>query len=217
MNIKKQIVLGERFGRLVVLEEVPPIRTKKQFNRAVKCKCDCGNVIDVMFDRLRLKRSCGCLHIDKAREQGMKKATHRQTGNSLYRRWQDMKRRCREVPTKRIIKGYKHYGEKGIRVCPEWANSYEAFHKWAIENGYKHGLLIDRIDNNKGYSPDNCRWVTIKESNRNTSKNIMVGGLCLQDYCELNNLPYKTIYARYKNYGYTLEEAINKPLRTIAK
>jgi hypothetical protein len=213
MNIKRHIVIGERFGRLVVLSEIPPIKTKKQFNRAVKCKCDCGKEVDVLFDRLRRKRSCGCLHIDTARETQKKNCqTHGQTKSSIYGRWQDMKRRCRVTPTKRKLKSYEHYGAKGIRVCEEWVNNFESFYTWAINNGYREDLFIDRIDNDKGYSPKNCRWVTRAQQNRNTSRNIMIGGVCLLDYCANNNLPYQTILARVR-YGHSIEEALNKPIR----
>lgn len=64
-------------------------------------------------------------------------------------------------------KKYHLYGGRGITVCEEWKNSFPAFHEWAIANGYSDELSIDRIDNDKGYSPDNCRWATITEQNRN--------------------------------------------------
>lgn len=77
-----------------------------------------------------------------------------------------MKRRC-NYPTN---KSYKYYGARGIKLCPEWENDYSAFKKRALENGYKEGLTIDRKDNDKGYSPDNCRWVTRADNNRNKRK-----------------------------------------------
>ena len=62
---------------------------------------------------------------------------------------------------------FNHYGGRGITVCDEWRNNFEAFYKWALSNGYRDNLTIDRKDNDKGYSPDNCKWSTMKEQNQN--------------------------------------------------
>lgn len=81
----------------------------------------------------------------------------------LYHRWIDIKRRC--LDNRRAM--YKYYGAKGITICDEWKNDFMIFYTWSIDNGYKENLQIDRIDNNKGYSPDNCRWVTSSENCQN--------------------------------------------------
>lgn len=83
-------------------------------------------------------------------------------GTKLYRVWDSMKQRC--INPKH--KAFKYYGGKGIIVCTEWLE-YTFFRDWALNNGYKENMFIDRIDNNVGYEPNNCRWVTVKESNRN--------------------------------------------------
>lgn len=62
---------------------------------------------------------------------------------------------------------YKYYGGRGITICDEWRENFQAFHDWAMANGYRDDLTIDRIDNDKGYSPDNCRWITMEEQNKN--------------------------------------------------
>ena len=139
------------------------------------------------------------------------RATHRLTKHPLYRRWQDIKRRCRENPVKER-RGYQHYGGKGIRICKEWESDFIAFYSWAIGNGFSKELCIDRIDSDKDYSPDNCRWVTVAINNRNTSKNIFVKGVCLKDYCELNGLRYKTVWARIKDYQWSVKDAISIPI-----
>lgn len=84
----------------------------------------------------------------------------------LKRIWYQMKYRCYNKNSK----SYKTYGEKGIKVCNEWLNSFESFYKWAINNGYQNNLTIDRIKNSKGYSPDNCRWVTKSFNSAHTSR-----------------------------------------------
>lgn len=85
---------------------------------------------------------------------------------SLYNRWRCMKKRCYNQNTSE----YERYGGRGITVCEEWINSSDAFIEWALSHGYKEELQIDRIDNNKGYSPDNCRWVTPKVNMNNRRK-----------------------------------------------
>ena len=85
--------------------------------------------------------------------------------NLLYKVLNTMKYRCyNEKSTK-----YKYYGEKGITICDEWLNDFKSFEQWAISNGYKKGLSIDRINPNGNYEPNNCRWATIIEQNKNRS------------------------------------------------
>jgi hypothetical protein len=94
------------------------------------------------------------------------KRKHGGTGTRLYNIWCGMKDRCynpNAIP-------YSRYGGKGITICDEWVNDYDTFREWALTHGYKDTLTIDRINNNLGYSPVNCRWITKAEQNRNTSR-----------------------------------------------
>lgn len=79
-----------------------------------------------------------------------------------------MKQRCQDVNAI----NYRYYGGKGVSVCEEWRDNLQAFYEWSISNGYAEHLTLDRIDNDKGYSPDNCRWVTMKEQQNNRSNNV---------------------------------------------
>ena len=91
----------------------------------------------------------------------MSKSTH-----PLYIKHRNMVRRCHN----KADKSYQDYGERGIEVCKEWLEDYQAFMDWSLENGWKPGLEIDRIDNDKGYSPDNCQYITAAENRRNRKK-----------------------------------------------
>lgn len=154
---------GKRYGRLVALKRV---ENDKRGNARWLCQCDCGKQKVIAHSGLQKghTRSCGCLHDEKASERMTALATtHGLTGHPLQRVFHSMHQRC-ENPNDR---GYKNYGGRGIYVCKEW-NDMKAFYDWSVENGYDHGLQIDRIDNDGPYAPWNCRWVTAKENAQNT-------------------------------------------------
>ena len=121
---------------------------------------------------------------------------HGMCGTRIYRIWKGMKSRCHNPNDTTYYK----YGAKGIKVNYFWRKSFKMFHQWAIENKYKDTLIIDRKDNNKGYYPSNCRWVTTAESARNTSQNywITIDGKtkCAADWAKENRIKYGVVRAR---------------------
>ena len=128
----------------------------------------------------------------------------------LYNIWQHMKKRCYST----TAKNYQHYGGRGISVCDEWKNNYTAFYEWAMAHGYSDELSIDRIDNSKGYSPDNCRWADMKtqQNNRSYNKAITYNGKTqnAKQWAEELGINYKTLWNRLFNYKWDVEKALSK-------
>ena len=150
---------GRKFGRLSVL-------AKSERPCYFVCKCDCGKIKEVRRDHLLTgkTKSCGCWKKDH-HPWIYKGKPGRKRLNRIY---SNMIFRCYDSRSD----GYGRYGARGITVCDEWRESFNNFAEWSYANGYAENLTIDRIDNDKGYSPSNCRWITSSEQNNNKRTNV---------------------------------------------
>ena len=175
------------------------------------CRCDCGNETTVFSGYLRNgdTKSCGCLSKDKLRERRFKHGESRKT--RLYNIWIHIKHRTSGKANEKRTK--KWYTDKNIKMCEEWSD-FRNFRDWANANGYDDSLTIDRIDGNKGYSPENCRWVDWKTQTRNKSNNINITRngetKCLKDWCTELGLKYRSIFQRIAR-GWDKEKALTTP------
>lgn len=190
---------GRQFGRLTAVERLSPHGKNKAFMWA--CKCECGGTAIVRGTDLvnGHTMSCGCYRkMQRAIPNGQLR---------LHRIWANMKQRC----TNPKSKDYRYYGARGIAVCEEWQD-FETFFYWAMNNGYKDGLTIERKDNNRGYEPQNCEWIPANRQQRNTgrTKRYTLCGkeFTLAELCRIFGTPRSTVEARLKK-GIPLYRALN--------
>lgn len=195
---------GRRFGRLVVLERAQ----NRGHHTCWLCQCDCGNKKTVYGTALGagLTKSCGCFNVEKMLSRTV---THGMTRSRLYREYSSMKRRC----TNPNVRDYCRYGGRGISVCSEWLNSFEAFRDWAISAGYQEDLSLDRVDVNGNYCPENCRWITMdaQANNKRTSRFITYNGktLTVAQWSKATGIKKETLYGRL-NRGWPAEKILTK-------
>ena len=206
MKANSKNIIGNRYGYWTVLSYSHSLGNGRTY---YNCKCDCGTTKPVL--RLSLVNgsslSCGCYHRQTA-------TTHGGTHEKLYHVWRNMRDRC----TREKHRSYALYGGRGITVCDEWNNKqsgYSAFRQWSCENGYKEGLTIDRIENDKEYSPTNCRWATRKQQANNTHNNrvITYNGLTktLSEWGTFTGLGWARIQQRLDD-DWSIESALFTPI-----
>lgn len=195
---------GKRFGRLVVVR-----RNGTWMNRHIlwECKCDCGNITTVNVNNLRngTIKGCGCLRSEKLKTRNTK---HGMTSSKEYSVWCGMKSRCYNASSQY----YNNYGGRGITVCISWIHSFEKF----FEDMGKcpSGFTLERINNDLGYSPENCKWASRKDQsiNKRNVKLYTYNGetRCLKDWAENLGICKSTLQDRLKN-GWSNEEAFSTP------
>lgn len=161
-NPRIKNLLGQRFGRLVVVEFLGVRPVGKTGSLAWwRCDCDCGNSHEFRSSHLTMGqvKSCGCI---TPRKHGMSAYGDYEKTHPSYTRWQNIIQRCENQNNPR----FADYGGRGIKICDRWRKSFEAF-----INDMGHcpapGMSIDRIDNNGHYEPGNCKWSTPKEQQLN--------------------------------------------------
>lgn len=179
---------GQRFGYLTVLSYD---HTDQHRTTQWRCLCDCGNEVVVSGSNLRKgsTKSCGCLRRENT-------TTHGMSNGLLYNVWRDMKNRCNNPN----LPEYDRYGGRGIFVCDEWAHDFKSFYDWSLNNGYDEGLSIDRIDNDDGYYPENCRWVDriAQGNNKRNNRNVTYANTThtIAEWTRILNVDYDAL--RYR-------------------
>lgn len=165
-SLEVDYLIGQRFGRLLAVENT---RKKKRTQVIIKCKCDCGNIIETYHNHLKNgnTKSCGCLQKEAIRDIAFIHGHARPKKKTpTYITWKAMRNRC-YYPK---IHNYNSYGGRGIIVCERWKNSFENFLEDMGER--PEGTTLDRINPNGNYEPSNCRWATNEEQSKNKRKNM---------------------------------------------
>jgi hypothetical protein len=206
--MKRIDLTGKVYGRLTV----------KEYDKSKKerlfwiCQCECGKIVSISGEHLRrgLTHSCGCFRKELSSMRLKKTQTkHGLSRTTLYRKFTGMKRRCYSVKDKH----YVDYGGRGIKIYDEWLKDFQKFYDWSISNGYKPGLSIDRIDNNDGYYPWNCRYVDIKkqQNNKRNNKIIIFKGeaMCVNDWSRKTKIPSNVISSRLRM-GWSVKDALTR-------
>lgn len=209
---------NQKFNNLLVLELYSTDKST-----IWKCQCDCGNITYVAGGHLKdgHTKSCGCLKGEIRNGhffQGLSgeknpSYKHGLTHTKLYETWSNMKTRCYNQKGRR----YKDYGGRKIKVCEEWKNDFISFYNWAIANGYKENLTLDRINVNGNYEPSNCRWVDWKKQQNNRRNNFIIEynktKHTLQEWSEILPINISSSILRYRILsGWSIEEAFSTPV-----
>lgn len=204
MGKRIEILPGEKFSRLTIISEAE----KRSGMRYFHCRCDCGKEGIFRFTALRVGKvkSCGCL---RDQQNATASLSHGLSKTSLYTSWHCMKQRCLNEK----CKAYNHYGGRGITIYEPWLQ-FESFKIWALANGYKEGLTIERIEVNGNYEPNNCKWITQTEQCRNRRNNVIIEfnglKLCVTDWAIKIGISNSAMQKRLAKWP--LEKALTEPI-----
>lgn len=203
---KSKDLTNLKYGMLTVLRKAD---IKDKYNHILwLCECECGNITTATTSALNSNntRSCGCLHEKVV-------ATHKSSNTRLYNIHRNIIQRCNNSNNK----DYIHYGNRGIKVCDEWLNSFETFKIWALNNNYNETLTIERIDVNEDYCPKNCKWIPLKEQRENqrprfNKKLNLRPNKPIKQLAKEVGINVGTIRSRIR-YGWSLEKALQTPVK----
>lgn len=194
-------LVGNRFGKLTVVESCGKGNGNHFYS---KVECDCGVRYLVRDTELIYGRRKSCKKCSKPR------TTHGKTNTKLFNIWQSMKQRCYD----KNHSSYYCYGGRGVRIHEEWKDDFQMFYDWAIENGYKEGLTIDRINVNGDYEPLNCRWATAEEQANNKRNNhfieYMGQSYTIAELSRIYGIKYSCLFSRIDK-GWDIEKALHLP------
>lgn len=185
---------GKKFGALTVVS----IYGSKDGEVIWNCMCECGNMTIASTGKLNFGSiiSCGCVKRNRIIERSK---THGLSNTRLYEIWCGMKKRCYNKSSE----SYDDYGGRGIDICEEWKQDFKKFYDWAMSHGYKENLSIERKNNDKGYSPENCRWATSREQSLNKRNTIYYSIMGINkpliEWCNSIQMEYGRAYERYYN------------------
>ena len=203
---------GLVFGRLTIVSEAAPILTSSIAHKqhsAWNCLCECGKTTIAQSRRLRegTKRSCGCLQNDTLVKNSYKHGLHHTGG---YKAWNEMMKRCYRPNNI----SYHNYGGRGIAVVPEWHN----LHKFIEDMGHpERGMSLDRLDSNKDYSKENCRWADRLTQNNN-KRNVRLLEFrgethSYADWARIAGIKHATLVAKMEKWGWSLERSLTEPVK----
>lgn len=207
---------GKRFGRWTVIGRAEDRVTAKSREIMWNCVCECGKQKVVKGGSLKSGKSvsCGCYSAEVTSAMLVKRHRDNQqeivrTKERLHNTWTSMIQRC----TNKNHKYYHYYGGRGITVCDEWKKDYLEFRKWAIANGWKEGLTLDRINNDFPYCPENCRFATKKEqaNNRRNNRYVEIKGerRTIAEWADILGVTHARIW-HYVDIGITGDELLSR-------
>jgi hypothetical protein len=214
-NSKLKFKIGDKYNKLTIIKLVNYQEDSGRKSKGCICQCECGNIIGPIRLRNLLNgdnMSCGCyqqsIHSKQMADRNYKHGySTRNNREPLYIIWGAMIDRTENTNRS----DSKYYSEKGIMVCEEWRNDYTKFREWSLNNGYRPGLSIDRIDNSLGYCPGNCRWIPLNQQNLNKTSNryLEYNGISktITDWGRETGLSWNTINSRLKK-GLTVGQAL---------
>lgn len=205
-----QPTIGQQFGKWTVLREKQAVYGGRLRGLWV-CKCACGTVRRIAADALVSGKTTQCRNCSNREKAAMRsRLVHGCSGSRLHNIWMLMRRRCGDAQHP----DFHRYGGKGISVCCEW-NDFSTFQEWALSNNYEESLTLDRVDNDMGYSPENCRWASRVSQSRNRKNNIRYDWkgrrLMLSEIAESEGISLTMLRQRVQRRSWPLEMAVSLP------